>query len=184
MARDLHVDQGSSAVAEPGVEHGRDRSPIRGREADDELIAGLASYAGHRRSAAAAGGGRGHDPQEVELAAVADRRSIAEPATRRELGSLLGVALEMPPHPALAIAEESFDLRFRVGPAAAGRRRDGDDEAMNGIDRHPKPSGPSRAAKRVGRQRAQRPIAGGIVIDLDGATSNARRVRIAGHLSS
>ena len=116
----------------------------------------------------------------MELAAIADGRSIAEAATRRELGPLLRVALEVPPHPALAIPEEPFDFRFRVGPAAAGRRRDGDDQALNWINRYPKASGPSRAAKRVGRQRAQRPVSGGIVIDLDGRTSVARRVYAAG----
>ena len=120
----------------------------------------------------------------MELAAKSDRRSVAKAAACRKLGSLLGIALEVAAQPALTFPEEALDLGLGMHPATAGHWWDGDDQALSGIDRHPKAASPSRAAKRVGRQRAQRAVAGGIVIDFDGDTSEARRTCRARHLSS
>jgi hypothetical protein len=106
----------------------------------------------------------------MQLTAEADRGSVAQATSRRELRALLGMTLEMATNPALALAEEAFDLRLRPSPATTRCGRDGDDEAMIGIDRHPKAASPGRATERIGRERTHRAIAGGNVIELDGDT--------------
>ena len=140
MARDLCVDQDPGALAEPRFEHGRDRPPIRRREADNKLVGVVAAFPGHRRTAAA--GSRGHDPKEMQLAAEADRGSVAQAPSRRELRALLSVALEMAANPAFAFVEESVDLRLRPSPATTRCRWNRDDQAMIGVDRHSKATSP------------------------------------------
>jgi hypothetical protein len=56
--------------------------------------------------------------------------------------------------PRLPLAEEGVDPGLRMRPAAARRRRHGDDEAELVIDRDPEMARPCRVAERVGEGRA------------------------------
>jgi hypothetical protein len=93
----------------------------------------------------------------VQVAAEADQPTVDQAATRGELRSVAITTGEVPPDPRRPVAEERIDARLRVSPAAAGRRRNGDDQADVGIDRDPEMARPGRMAERVGERRgAQR----------------------------
>ena len=66
------------------------------------------------------------------------------------------LSIEMAADPRLALAQELVDQPLRMGPAAAGRERDGDDEAVLGIDRDPEPARAGGSAEDVGRWRHRR----------------------------
>ena len=80
--------------------------------------------------------------------------AVPDPAACREIGLLPLDALEMPPQPRLALAEEPVDRGLGVGPAAARRRRHRDDDAEGRIDRDPQVPRPGGAAERVRREGA------------------------------
>src|SRR6266446_7232194 len=138
VAGDLALHEDAGTVAEPRLEDRGHWTAIWGRQLDDELVAiGSACT----NDAGSAGRARGvDDAEEVELAAIADRSPVAQPATSRELGAVARLAGEVTANPGLPLAEESFDIGFGMGPTAARRRWDGHDEPVARMDRQPQPT--------------------------------------------
>jgi len=132
----LHEDTGT--VAEPCLEDCGYRPAIWTRQLDDELVAIRSAFAD---DAGSAGPARCFDDAEaMELAAIADRGPVAQPATGRELGAVARLARKVTANPGLPLAEESFDIGFGTGPAAPRRRWDGHDEPVGRMDRQPQPT--------------------------------------------
>lgn len=73
----------------------------------------------------------------MQVAAEANQRAIAEPATGPQLGVFAGVPVEVPPKPRLALDEEGANVPLGVGPAPASGRRNGDDHAAVRVDDDP-----------------------------------------------
>ena len=61
---------------------------------------------------------RGDEPEPMEVAAEPERRAVAEPAPRQQLGPLAGMPVEMAAQPRLALDEER---RGRVAPGPPSR---------------------------------------------------------------
>ena len=132
----LHEDAGTGA--EPRLEDCGYRPAICTRQLDDELVAIRGALAGD--AGPAHPGGRVGHTEAVELAAIADRSPVAQPAACRELSAVARLAGEVTANPGLSLAEEAFDIGFWMGPAAARRRWDGHDEPVGRMDRQPQPT--------------------------------------------
>ena len=146
---DLGIHGDAGPLSEPRLQNAVDPLVISLDECDVELVAGLPTDPGNGRSPAPAG----RDPEAMELAPISDERTIGEAAPRGELGALAGEPLEVAADPRVAAAEEGLDLRFGMGPAAARRRRDRDDEPDGRIDRDPEPARPGGSPEHVWRRR-------------------------------
>ena len=135
MTCDLPLDIDASPIAEPRLQDRSDRAAIGAGEPDDELVAVGAALSG---DAGTAGPGWGiGNTQPMELAAVTDRRPVAQAASSGELRTLARVAAEVPADPGLALTKEPLAVRFRVGPAAPRRRRHRHHQSVSRMDRDP-----------------------------------------------
>jgi hypothetical protein len=153
VAVDGLVDRGGGALPEPVEQHRRDRPTIAPAEPKDELVALLATFARHlgpRRVA-------GQDPEPVQLAAVANGRTVTKSAPRGELGTGCGHRGEVAPDPRLALGEEALDERLRPRPPPTGGGRHADDGPPIGLDRDAQPPRPRRAAEDVAERTAGQP---------------------------
>ena len=149
---DGRVDREAGLLPEPRLQDAIDPLTIAPRQRDLQLEARRRHDPGNRRASR-----RGRrDPQPMELAAIADGCPVGQPAASGELGTFAGEPIQVPADPTLAIAEERIDPRLGVGPTAARRRRDADDESEVRIDRDPEMPRPGRVAKDVVEGRAQR----------------------------
>ena len=155
VACDLDGDRASGLLAEPGFENGRDGATLGGCDTHDEFVDLEAGLPGHRRPSRRPSTVDRLDSKHVQLPPEADPRAVTKPSAGGDFGALLGVFAEMTPEPRLTLGEEGLDLAFGMGPTAAGRRRDGDDDTEPRIDRDSQPAGPSRAAEGIGRKPAR-----------------------------
>jgi hypothetical protein len=149
---DRAVDRQLRLMAEPTLQDAVDPVAIPRDQRHVKLEARRGHDPAHRRPTAR----RRRDSQPVELAAVADRRAVGQPASSHQLGTFARDPIQMAPDPALAIPEERVDPCLGVGPAATCRRRDGDDETEVRVDRDPEMTRSSRVAKNVLERGAQR----------------------------
>jgi hypothetical protein len=152
---DLSLHEDTGTVAEPGLEDGGNGPAIRARQPDNELVAILGALAGDAGSARPRG--RVEHTESVELAAIADRGPVAQPAACRELRAVARLTGEVTANPRLSLAEEPFDIGFGMSPAAARRRWEGHDEPVGRMDRQPQPARADRAAEDVRRQWGRLP---------------------------
>src|SRR5258705_11782058 len=93
----------------------------------------------------------------MEFAAIADRGPVSQPAACRQLRAVARLPRKVAANPGLSLAQEPYDICFRMGPAGARRRWDGHDEPVGRMDRQPQPTRAGRASKDVRRQWARLP---------------------------
>lgn len=132
VAADLALDLGPGARLEPRFQDGRGRAPVRGRQADDDLV--LVDVTDPFDAGAAAARAGGLDPEPVEVAAEADRRAVTKPAPGGERRAIAGMAVKVTAQPRLTLAEEHAYLAFGIHPVPATRGRHGDDDAAVRVD--------------------------------------------------
>jgi hypothetical protein len=78
----------------------------------------------------------------MHLAEIAELGAIGDAAAGGDRGASGIQARKVPPKPWLALREELLDVPFGASPATPCCERDGHDNAMPGIDRHPERARP------------------------------------------
>ena len=128
MTLDLAFDQVASGYPEPRLEHVGRRTPVGGRQPDDQFVLVRAAHPLDTRPANAGPGW--FEPEPVQRAAKPKLSAIPEAAARRQPGTFAGLAVEVPPQPRLALGQEPVHL------AAAGRTSLDDRTAAPSPRRH------------------------------------------------
>ncbi len=139
MVADRAFDLRPSARLEPRFEDGRSSTSVGGRDPDDNLVTVDAADPLDSRPACAVV--KREEPEPVEVAAEPERSAVAQAASCEQGGTFLGVPVQVTAQPRLPLGKEGTDMPLGVGPAAATRRRDGDDHAAVGMDDHAQAAG-------------------------------------------
>jgi hypothetical protein len=147
---DRAFDGEAGLLAEPRLEDAADARTIARGQRDAELEGLGQDDPGNGRPTTR----RRRDPEVVEIAAEPEGRAVGEATAGGELGSLACPTVKVPADPGLPLPEEGVDPWLGMGPAAARRRRDGDDEAELVIDRDPEMARPRRVTEGVGERRS------------------------------
>jgi hypothetical protein len=105
------------------------------------------------------------DSQPVELAAIAERSTITQAASRREGGSFGSVSREMASDPCLPVGEERGDLRLGARPATPVQARDRDGHALARVDDDSQRPRLGRATEDVPEAAAGEVDRGGLLRD-------------------
>ena len=106
-------------------------APVGEGESNVQLVLEVATDTRHDGATRSRGS---VDAQPMELAPVAERRPVAQPAAGRECRALGRLPGEMAAEPRLTLAEERRDQRFGARPASSVRARDRDHDAFRGVD--------------------------------------------------
>ena len=117
MAPNLTLDFGPGTGFEPRFEDGRRGAPVRGRQADDDLVFIGATNALDTGASAVQAGRL--QSEQVEVAAKSKPRAVPKAASCGELGSVVSVPTQVTSQPGLPLDEECGNVPLGVRPAAA-----------------------------------------------------------------
>ena len=144
MRRDSLADRLDGAVPKPAREDAFHGPALARGEIHDELVAAIRAGALDHRTAPACS--TLHQPDAVQLAAIRHQAAVARAAAGACRVALPRQPVHVPEHPRLALVQEGVDPVRGTRPAAAGRRRDGHDEAVSVVDGDAQATGAGRAS--------------------------------------